>query len=272
MRPPNTFGTYGNYLGVAPCCFNQYLESPLQVYPSATAQVWSPAVITFYTLRMSQGIVDHVHYLVGSATHPPTQEELADAPVWQGDMLVLTLPESQDNMVYLLAHDAFHRPADNNEQMGIWGAYWVDHTPPEGALLINEGMPQSATRKVDLHIVAHDDLSGVAEVLIDGDLDPTDPHWRRWTAYTEHTDVLLAEVEGKKTVTCRLRDGAGNESDAFYNTIIYPLVRYFFDKLPGSDNRLRSNLPTLTVQTDNRFAETGNTLKEGADSGKFTSI
>ena len=83
--------------------------------------------------------------------------------------------------------------------------------------------------------------------------------------------MLLAEVEGKKTVTCRLRDGAGNVSAAFYNTIIYPLVRYFFDKLPESDNRLKSNMPTLTVQTDNRFAESGNTMKEGADHGKFTS-
>jgi len=267
-RPPNVMGHYPNFIGGAPMGFNQYLEAPITAEPSLQAFTWSGRILTFYTPRISQGIIDHIHYSVTMDGSVPTLDELYHADVWNADSLVLTLPEASGIMVHMVAHDRFHRTRETGQDITPFGEYWIDLTPPSGQLFINDGAPVTMEQVVTLHTLGFDTLSGVAEMYIDGDVKGVNV--KEWVNYEEYKDITLSDEEGKHTVLVRLKDHAGNVSDYFWNTIVYPLVRYFFKKTAPTANEMGVKTNTFTVQTKD-MRVTSNEMKESDEHGRFGS-
>lgn len=267
MRPPNVMGVYGNFIGTEPMGFNQYLDAEVNATPSLTAYTWEGNILTLYTPRIAQGIYDHIHYLVTYDGSTPTLAELADSYVWDTDILVLNLPEASGIMVHTIAHDYFHRIKESDNDITAFGEYWVDLTPPTGSLVIDGGAPQTFDQIVSVRVIAQDNLSGIAEMYFSGNVQGANVN--RWLTYDEYTDIQLSDTEGQQTVTCRLKDYAGNTSTTFWSSIIYPLVRYFFHKTAQKENLLAEKREIMSV-TVHDMTQKDNLMKEAAPDGNFS--
>jgi hypothetical protein len=266
MRVPNTMGMPSNYLGSNGMGFNQYLDSPPDVATSLETLVWRDGILTVYTPKFGQGIYDHMHYMIRYDGVVPTLSEMAQSYTWQEDFLVLNLPEASGIMVYMIAHDHFHRTKEGGQDLLGLGEYWVDYTAPSGVLHVNNGAPQSMEQVVDLHVLAHDALSGMSEMYISGDVQGVNVN--QWIHYAEHTDILVSDREGQQTIVVKLKDHAGNISNVFYASIIYPLVRYFFHKTTNTTMNLVESRKTMTVLTHD-LKQSENVMEEATPNGNF---
>lgn len=266
-RPPNVMGVYGNFIGTAAMGFNQCLEAEVYATSSLEPYTWEGNVLTLYTPRIGQGIYDHIHYDVRTDGSTPTLEEMKDAYVWDTDILVLNLPEASGIVVHAVAHDIFHRTKESDDDITEFGEYWVDLTPPTGRMLIDGGAPQTLDQTVSVRVIASDIPSGLAQMYFSGDCQGVNVD--RWITFNEYTDIQVSDIEGLQTITCRLKDHAGNVSQEFWASIIYPLVRYFFQKAAGRGNKLTEKREILSVTTHN-MREGDNKMEEASPHGNLT--
>ncbi len=97
----------------------------------------------------------------------------------------------------------------------------VDNTPPTGTLTIEEGLDCTSQPTVPLTLVAEDEGSGVGEMCFTQDGAEQFTPWEEFVSLKEWT---LSPGEGVKTVGVRFRDGVGNESDVYTDTIVLDMT------------------------------------------------
>ena len=97
----------------------------------------------------------------------------------------------------------------------------VDNTPPTGTLTIEEGLDFTSQPTVTLTLMAEDEWSGVEEMGFTQDGAEQFTPWEEFASLKEWT---LSPEEGVKTVGVRFRDGAGNDSSVYTDTIVLDLT------------------------------------------------
>lgn len=85
-----------------------------------------------------------------------------------------------------------------------------DTTPPTVRLTIDNGAQTTNSATVQLYIFAQDDSGGPLEMSIRDDR----TQFGAWQAYTAYTTWRFSSGDGRRTVTVRVRDAAGNEAQA----------------------------------------------------------
>ena len=86
----------------------------------------------------------------------------------------------------------------------------ADTTPPTVRLSINNGAQLTNSTTVQLYISAQDDSGGALEMSLRDDR----TQFSQWQPYTAYTTWRLSSGDGRRTVTVRVRDAAGNEAQA----------------------------------------------------------
>lgn len=97
----------------------------------------------------------------------------------------------------------------------------VDNTPPTGTLTIEEGLDFTSQPTVTLTLKAEDEWSGVEEMGFTQDGAEQFTPWEEFASLKEWT---LTPGEGVKTVGVRFRDGAGNDSSVYTDTIVLDMT------------------------------------------------
>ena len=92
----------------------------------------------------------------------------------------------------------------------------VDNTPPTGTLTIEEGLDFTSRRTVTLTLKAEDEGSGLEEMRFTQD---GAERFTPWEEFASSKKWTLSPGEGVKRVGVRLRDGAGNRSPLYTDTI-----------------------------------------------------
>jgi hypothetical protein len=93
----------------------------------------------------------------------------------------------------------------------------LDTAPPSGSIAINGGAAQTTSTLVTLTLSATDSLTGVSRMRFSN----TGTSWGAWETYaTQRTGWSLTPGNGTKTVYVQFRDGLGNVSGSFSDTII----------------------------------------------------
>jgi tetratricopeptide (TPR) repeat protein/fibronectin type 3 domain-containing protein len=85
-----------------------------------------------------------------------------------------------------------------------------DTTPPTVRLSINNGAQLTNSTTVQLYITAQDDSGGALEMSLRDDK----TQFGQWQPYTAYTTWRFSSGDGRRTVTVRVRDAAGNEAQA----------------------------------------------------------
>ncbi|MFQ5885849.1 MAG: N-acetylmuramoyl-L-alanine amidase, partial [Anaerolineae bacterium] len=92
----------------------------------------------------------------------------------------------------------------------------VDNTPPTGTLTVEEGLDFTSQPTVTLTLMAEDEGSGVEEMHFTQD---GAERFTPWEEFASLKEWALSPGEGVKTVGVRFRDGAGNRSPVYTDTI-----------------------------------------------------
>jgi hypothetical protein len=93
----------------------------------------------------------------------------------------------------------------------------VDKTPPEGTIIINQGLPYTRTSEVDLDLDFTDDRSGLDVLRISSS---PFPNWNYWSAYRTSMMTNISSQEGLRTILVEVRDMAGNVGQANATVIL----------------------------------------------------
>jgi len=104
---------------------------------------------------------------------------------------------------------------------GVSRSLPVDNTPPTGTLTIEEGLDFTSQPTVTLTLKAEDEGSGVEEMCFTQDGAERFTPWEEFAPLEEWT---LSAGEGVKTVGVQFRDGAGNESSVYTDTIVLDMI------------------------------------------------
>jgi hypothetical protein len=108
---------------------------------------------------------------------------------------------------------------DNHDAQSPWsnvGNFLLDLIPPTGSITINGGDEYTTIRDVDLTIVAEDEITEIAEMIICNTNTFEDCTWEE---YVTEKSWSLTSGDGLKRVYARFKDDAGNES-VIYNSSI----------------------------------------------------
>ena len=112
-------------------------------------------------------------------------------------------------------------------------AQGADTTPPGGTIVINGGDVTATQLDVTLSLTASDDATGVVQMRLSNDgITFTDP-----LPFAATAPWTLTPGDGTKTVSVQFRDGAGNWSDAFADTISF-VTPVQLPPVPGGHPRI----------------------------------
>ena len=103
-----------------------------------------------------------------------------------------------------------------NVSSTVSGRVWRDFTVPTGSIVIDGGAPMTNDRNVTLDFTASDNVSGVAFLRITTD----GVSWTPWLAYTARIGSYLAFPDALNTISVQFRDGAGNVSATYSDSIV----------------------------------------------------
>jgi hypothetical protein len=92
----------------------------------------------------------------------------------------------------------------------------LDTAPPSGSIVINAGAVYANSTSVNLTLAATDAGSGVSQMQFSN----AGSIWSGWEAYAASKAWTLSGGDGTKTVYVQYRDGAGNVSSNFTDTIL----------------------------------------------------
>lgn len=96
-------------------------------------------------------------------------------------------------------------------------SFVVDTAGPTGSMLINNGDEMTNINIVTLNISAGDDLTDVAEIMLSNDGVFDTESWEPYTSLRKNW--ALPVINGMRKVYAKVRDEAGNISDAFFDEI-----------------------------------------------------
>jgi glucose/arabinose dehydrogenase/PKD repeat protein len=137
----------------------------------------------------------------------------------------------------------------------------VDNQPPTGSVVINGGASATNSLNTTLTLAATDPLSGVAQMRFsaNGSTYSTPEPFATTKAWT------LSSGAGTKTVYAQFRDGAGNWSAAFTDTIVYDPTAPTLSAVASSNLTATSARITWTTnEPANSQVEYGTTTAYGS--------
>ncbi|MGB4338502.1 MAG: fibronectin type III domain-containing protein, partial [Bacillota bacterium] len=171
--------------------------SSIQVEPDYAAG----ARVTWRTDEMADSFVEY--WTVGGQ---PVRVGTSDMSTFHSVVLSNLWP----NVTYyytVVSSDAAGNTSRSPEMMFRLQA--VDVTPPTVSVRINGGAQLATSTTVQLEVYASDDQPGDLEMAIRDDL----TGFTSWTPYSAYTSWRFSS-EGRRTVTVKVRDAAGNEAQA----------------------------------------------------------
>jgi len=124
-----------------------------------------------------------------------------------------------------------------------------DTVAPTGSVTINGGAASTSSTAVTLTLAATDTGgSGLAQMQFSND----NATWSAWQAYTASKSWTLTPGDGTRTVSVRFRDGAGNESAVFSDTIELEAVDLSAPtgSVSINDGAASTNSATVTLTLD----------------------
>ena len=95
-------------------------------------------------------------------------------------------------------------------------AYVIDKSPPTGSITINSGAATTNTVSVTLTLLCTDSESGCSQMQFSND----NTNWSASEAYATTKVWNLTTGDGTKTVYAKFKDGIGNWSNGYSNTIL----------------------------------------------------
>ena len=132
--------------------------------------------------------------------------------------------------------------AGNVSTTAIQDSIILDTTGPDGAgsLLIEGGAAYTTQAQVWLSLTPTDGLSGVSQMKLSNAADGSGGSWAEFSGFSPWT---LDSVEGSKTVYVWYRDGLGNETGPFSDTILFDSTK------PSGGVTIAGGDPTTTSST-----------------------
>lgn len=137
-----------------------------------------------------------------SSIIPAIRDNISEfSSIWDTSSLI----ESDDYVIKATVQDNYGQKTIH-DSMKIT----IDNTPPKASeVSIDEGKEITNSREVILKVKSED----AKEMHIDGDVTES-PITFKWIPYTETRNITLTEINGTKKVEVKLKDQAGNISDA----------------------------------------------------------
>jgi glucose/arabinose dehydrogenase/PKD repeat protein len=136
------------------------------------------------------------------------------------------------------------RDAAGNTATALSVSVTVDNQGPTGSVVINGGAAATNSLTVTLTLAATDPLSGVAQMQFSN----TGSSYSTAEPYATTKTWTLASGAGTKTVYAQFRDGAGNWSAAFTDTIVLDTTAPALSAVASSN--VTSGSATITWTTD----------------------
>ncbi|RLC40328.1 MAG: hypothetical protein DRH49_07280, partial [Candidatus Coatesbacteria bacterium] len=146
----------------------------------------------------------------------------------------------------------------------------VDNTPPQGTIIINNGNGYTNSQDVTLTLSAQDDLSGIEKMEFSNDK----TNFSTPEGYSTSKPWTLTNGDGKKTVSVRFQDKAGNYSNIATDTIILDTTAPVVNITSPPDNKIFTTTPisvsgTINDNLDNNPLVTVNGKEATLSSGQF---
>ncbi|HTY20207.1 MAG TPA: hypothetical protein VMC44_01095, partial [Geobacteraceae bacterium] len=107
----------------------------------------------------------------------------------------------------------------DNVSAPISAAIALDKTKPTGSVVINNGDESTTNQNVTLELSAVDNIS--SEDSISMRFSNNNSIWSAWEAYAASKSWYLTSGKGNKTVYVQFRDGVGNVSSVYTDTITF---------------------------------------------------
>lgn len=234
--------------------------------------VWSnDGYISFYIENFWE--FDHMHYVIEpSGSDAPTITDMHDAEWFRdNDGIIIPLNEGA-YQVYMLQHNATHHSRGYEDDVMFFGYFLIDMMPPSGRILVADGKNKTLEQETFVSISGIDEYSGNESMYIDGDIENGD-NIRSWVPYDIYQDIVLASGDpGRRFVSVRFRDAAGNESAPYLDSIYFGDIKYFFE--PTRDGAIKMT-PSKVGQFKNdtekiMSTNSDNLMKQDGDKyGKF---
>lgn len=189
---------------------------------------------------------DNKHYYVVEDDDPGTESEIS------------RVYESTDGkMVCQVVTDVSHAAAFNVDSTKVVTVKLSDETDDDDPVCdtfeINGGALETDSVWVTLTVEAHDDTSGIRDMMIANEVDPEaadpEPDWdsAHWQPYRTEVDWKLAKMDGVRTVFIKFRDRAmlPNESSVEEAEIILLGVRPTITEITPPDAHVGDNVTIL---------------------------
>jgi len=109
-----------------------------------------------------------------------------------------------------------------NEASPLTWSFVVDTEGPTGTVIINNGDEMTTTNLVTLNLSAEDDVSTISHLMISNDGVFDTESWESFTTLRKNWG--LPAINGTRKVYIRLKDEAGNISEAFFDDINLVIV------------------------------------------------
>ena len=130
----------------------------------------------------------------------------------------------------------------------------LDTTANAGSLSVNADAPATNTLNVTLSLNAVDPDTGITELSFSNTNNGTD--WTGWEPFaTSKSWTLAAGSDGTRTVFARVRDGVGNVSPAFSDTILYDTTAPTISTFVVNDGALATT--SISVNLKLQASDTG---------------
>ncbi len=116
----------------------------------------------------------------------------------------------------------------------------ADSENPTGSISINSGDTYVGSQNVNLSIAATDDFTGVADMMISEDAGFSGGVWE---TYAASKSFALSSGDGVKTVYIKIRDGWGNESSIYSDSITLDTTSPVINDVNLTDGQIISSYP-----------------------------
>ena len=140
----------------------------------------------------------------------------SDSPcIDAGSSTVSTIVKTDFNGILRLQGSAYDIGAHEYDAGSSSAPSAPDTTPPIGSIVVNSGAGETESVTVALNLSASDSESGVSQMQLSNN----NAEWSIPEAYTTIKSWTLSDGVGTKTVYVKYRDGAGNWSVVYSDTI-----------------------------------------------------
>lgn len=128
--------------------------------------------------------------------------------------------------------------------------------PSSGSISINNGATYTSSKNVTLTIIGTDAVSGVTQMMISNSSGFSGASWE---SYATSKAWSLTSGDGTKTVYIKFKDGVGNESSTYSDSIILDTTYPTIDNVSVDDEDVSAVDTTVTIIGDDSVVIAGQT-------------